>query len=148
MGSLSSDRALKRKRDLIIAFDKSNTKSIDLFLARNKLYYEEGRGIISFSIAFHELKSKSREELSEEEKKHDWYFELFDRLTGDISDPNNLEAINENKIKFLTYNYDRSLDQFLFESLFYSFSSRRDIIQDLVLNFDITHVYGKLAMLN
>jgi len=148
MEALSLDPALKIKSELIIEFAKSNTKSIDLFLARNKRYYEGGRGIISFSIAFHELKSKSREQLSEEERKHDWYFELFDRLTGDISDPNNLESINENKIKFLTFNYDRSLDQFLFESLFYSFSSRRDIIRDLVLNFDINHVYGKLAMLD
>lgn len=148
MEALPSDPALKEKSKLIIEFDKSRTKSIDLFLARNKQYYEQGRGIISFSIAFHELKSKFGEELSEEEKKHDWYFELFDRLTGDISDPNKLESINENKIKFLTFNYDRSLDQFLFESLFYSFSSRRDIIRDLVLKFDVTHVYGKLAKLD
>jgi len=92
---------------LISTFRYSSTKSIDLFLSRNKQFYEIGKRIITYLIANFEINSKFREDI--EYPQFDWYMYLYDLLTDKISKTENLEALfKQNKVSFITFNYDRS----------------------------------------
>lgn len=131
---------------VINTFNKSSTKSIDLFLSRNKQFYNIGKIIIAYLIASYESKSKFREEI--EAPQFDWYMHIYDLLTKHISDPEKLISFFENNnVSFVTFNYDRSLEQFLYESFFNSFSTKRNEIAKLFSNIKILHVYGKIAKL-
>ena len=131
---------------LISTFRYSSTKSIDLFLSRNKQFYEIGKRIITYLIANFEINSKFREDI--EYPQFDWYMYLYDLLTDKISKTENLEALfKQNKVSFITFNYDRSLEHFLYQSLFNSFITERDKIKSLMKIIKITHVYGKIAYL-
>lgn len=132
--------------ELISRFRSSSTKSIDLFLTRNKKYYDLGKEIIAFLIADYEVNSKFREDI--ENPKQDWYFELYDILTREISDPDKLlNLISLNKVSFISFNYDRSLESFLYKSLANSFLTKRNELNQIMPLFKFIHVYGKLAPL-
>jgi len=136
----------KRLENLILTFAASSTKSIDLFLSRNNQFYEDGKKIIAFLIGNYEMRSKFREDI--EKPEFDWYMYIFDFLTKDISNPEDLVSFFENNhISFITFNYDRSLEQFLYESFFNSFTTKRNEIAKLFSKIKIIHVYGKIAAL-
>ena len=136
-----SPRLLK----LIEAFNKSSTSSIDLFLTRNKGFMELGKAAITFLLANYEIGSKFREEIVD--RKYDWYFELYNTLTKSIINPEDISKFTQNHISIITFNYDRSLEHFIYESLVNSFRTKVKEINELMLSFNIVHVYGKLAPL-
>ncbi|MDR3593828.1 hypothetical protein [Clostridium sp.] len=135
----------KKVSQIIESFKKSSTSSIDLFLSRNKSFYVNGKEIITFLLANYEIESKFREDLKD--RKYDWYFYLYNILTKDITTPDNISKFIENKISIITFNYDRSFEHFIYESLYNSFISKRDEINNIMNNLKIIHVYGKLAPL-
>lgn len=132
-------------KNLIEVFNKSSTSSIDLFLSRNKDFYDFGKQIITLLLANHEIESKFREEI--ENRANDWYFNFYDVLTKDIINPDEIKIFANNNVSVITFNYDRSFEHFIYESLINSFKSKIDEIQELMQNFKIIHVYGKLAPL-
>ena len=97
-------------------FRKSSNKSIDLFLARNPSLVTVGKLAISLEILKSEIASKFREEI--DNPALDWYSYLFDRFTDTFLDKDKF-TISDNKVSFITFNYDRSLEHFLIESLTY-----------------------------
>lgn len=123
-------------------FFKSSTPSIDLFLARNRQFAEIGKKAIVFSILEAEKNSQFREDISDHESQ-DWYFYLFQKMTEDLIDPESFEDFDGNKVTFITFNYDRSLEHFLYESFSNSFSEApRDKIVSQLNKIQIFHVYG------
>lgn len=128
---------------LIQSFKQSSTKSFDLFLSRNKgKFYEDGKFILAWCILYFESISRFNEDIDKPET--DWYSLLFNLMTDEMTKSSDLEKFKENKLKIITFNYDRSLEEFLSESLFYSFSGDRNdvtIISDWISAF---HVYGKI----
>jgi len=132
--------------EMINVFKFSSTKSIDLFLSRNKKYYGLGKEIIAFLIAGYEIKSKFREDI--DNPSQDWYIRMFDILTKEIYDPEKLVSlINLNKVSFITFNYDRSLEHFIYRSLFNAFATKRNEIKQIMPIFKFIHLYGKIAPL-
>ena len=126
-------------------FFNSSTKSIDLFLARNPQLAETGKYIIAFKVFDAEKKSHFREQSVQEQ---DWYSYLFDRLTDGIIDRNTLPEFSRNNVSFITFNYDRSLEHFLYESLRNSFTEVPDHeIKKEFVKIKIIHVYGQIAPL-
>jgi hypothetical protein len=136
---------IKKLTHLIDTFKKSSTSSIDLFLSRNNSFYEIGKQVISFILANYEMESKFREDIID--RKYDWYFALYNLLTKDIVKSDDITKFNDNKISIVTFNYDRSFEHFLHESLLNSFISKRSEINNIIKKFRIIHVYGKLASL-
>ncbi|MCH7827247.1 MAG: hypothetical protein IIC75_04620 [Bacteroidetes bacterium] len=132
-------------KELIGTFQKSSTSSIDLFLTRDKDFYHLGKQIITILLANYEIKSKFREEI--ENSEYDWYFNFYEALTKDIINSDEISKFAKNKVSVITFNYDRSLEHFLYESLVNSFRSKEGEIEDLMRKFKIIHVYGKLALL-
>ena len=104
--------------NFVTAFQKSNLISIDLFLSLNPEYSDSGKAAIVLNI----LKAE-REHLENKVlyNKDDWFQYLFNRTMEGIYNRDKLLLYKENKIGFLTFNYDRLLEQYYVESLLNSF---------------------------
>lgn len=131
-------------KEMIYYFDKSSIQSIDLFLSRNKKFDRLGKFITVLMLLNNERESKFRENM--DDPKLDWYTAIYNELTNEIINDNQLELFKENDVCFITFNYDRSLEHFLYESFSNSFTSKVDDIANLLNeHLKIIHIYGKLA---
>ena len=137
---------VQEAKELSAAFSTSSTQSIDLFLARNHKFSEIGKMAIVLCILQAEDTSCFREDMKHE--KQDWYSYLFARMTEQLIEPESFKLFGKNKVAFITFNYDRSLEHFLYESLSNSFGSApKEKIIDELNKIPIFHVYGKVAKL-
>ena len=139
---------LRKAQDFVINFSKSSIESIDKFLALNPRFSFIGKIAITLSVLSCEQRSNFREEMIPSNNSEDWYTLLFNRMISPFSSPTDIRKFPENKIAFITFNYDRSFDYFLFDSFFNAFSEHGDIFLDLnwkkYLPFPIIHVYGQV----
>ena len=78
----------------------------------------------------------------------DWYLYLYNRLIEGLIDRDALPDFSTGELAFITFNYDRSLEHFLYESLRNSFTEvpEHRVIQCLK-NLKILHVYSQIALL-
>ncbi len=67
-----------------------------------------------------------------------WYMYLFGRMKVSF------EELSQNRISFITFNYDRSLEYFLFEAIKKQFDKESEECVKMMKNFQIVHLYGKL----
>lgn len=93
--------------------------SIDLFLSRNQEYSKIGKMAILFSILLAERQSGFGRDAPHPDV--DWYTCLMDTMTKDLTKRADVGRFLRNKISFITFNYDRSLEHFLYDSLCASF---------------------------
>ena len=138
---------LNETKKLIEQFNHSHTDSIDLFLTRNQknVNTELGRGLILLFILWYEKHSNLRSI----NRENDWYFEFFNELTSDILKKEDLIKLTNHKIHFITFNYDRSLENFLYVSFLNSYSLNPDETKNIMDKiFEFHHVYGKIAELD
>ncbi len=139
---------IKEAEELAYVFSTSSTSSIDLFLSRNTNFEDIGKlGII---VSMFEAETNSGFNEASKYPEQDWYFYLYNRMTNTLTSPDDLDCYKNNKVEFITFNYDRSLEHY-FEQSFYhsfydSFSKRPPNLKD-ILPFEITHVYGQFAPL-
>jgi len=128
-------------------FYNSTTKSIDLFMAGNPTLVETGKYIIAFEMLGAEQKSCFREE--SQIRAQDWYSYLFNRMRDTIKNKTEITKFTENNVSFITFNYDRSLEYFFYESLRNSFTEvpEQEIIT-ILKQLKIIHVYGAIAPLD
>lgn len=166
------DRAKENRLPIdgfIKAFSKSSKQSIDLFMATNPKLAPTAKYVIAFVTFKAEERSQFREEAKIAQESYssspyrdrakdflakgyfqgeDWYLYLFNRLTASLIKPDVLPDFSDDKIAFITFNYDRSLEHFLYESLSNSFKEVpvAEIIQCLK-KLKILHVYGQIVPL-
>ncbi len=127
-------------------FDRSSTESVDLFLSRNPALARIGKMAICTSILFGEQNSRFREHVKD--PNQDWYFHLFSRLSRDLTEEDGIQDFAKNNVAFITFNYDRSLEHFLYESVLNSFGGADTTTAgEQVEQLPIIHVYGTLAPL-
>jgi hypothetical protein len=74
------------------------------------------------------------------EKDNCWYLELFNLLNTSLND------FGQNNVIFITFNYDRSLEQYLYLSLQNTYNATDEECRN-ILNGKIIHVYGHLGLL-
>jgi len=140
-------------KDLADTFFYSSTDSIDFFLARNPDFEEIGKLGIICCILNAEKNSKFREHI--EKENCDWYTYLFKRLTDRLTSKDSYTKFKENKVSFITFNYDRSLEFFLYNSFVHAFQQSKinhKIMSKKIdyreyIPFPILHFYGKIAPL-
>lgn len=131
-------------KSFISSFDLSSTKSIDLFLSRNPKFMDIGKLAIKLSIYSSERKSIFREKVDSSE---DWYSYLFDRLTNEFTNSDQFK-ITHNKVSFITFNYDRSFEHFIYESMTNSYSEiDKGIVKCEVNKLTIIHMFGTISPL-
>jgi len=127
-------------------FRKSSTESIDLFLSRNPEFSEAGKRAIIFRILAAEHASGFREKTKH--GNQDWYKWLFKQMTDKIVRKEDYSRFCENDVSFITFNYDRSLEHFLYDSLINSFVGiPEDKIIEQLNQIKICHVFGQVGLL-
>lgn len=126
-------------------FFKSSTASIDLFLSRNKTYMDIGKIAICLRILEAEQKSKFNEKI--DDTQLDWYKFIYHKMTETIIDSRQIDEFSKNRVSFITFNYDRSLEYYLATSFLNSFSDyeNKAHLVDLLESIPIRHVYGRIA---
>lgn len=147
MGEDTLYEVVQLSKDFSRRFRESGDQSIDWFLKKFPRYSLIGKFLILHHILQAENDSNFFEEMNPENKKQDWYWYLYNEMSkypkGEISPG----LFLENKIKFITFNYDRSLENFLFNcySNGHDFASFGTTALELFKTIPIRHVYGKVA---
>ncbi len=114
---------------------QSNLISIDTFLINRHKYMEIGKIIIAQALMKYEIKEKLTE------FNNHWYKYLWQKMIIDTV----FDNFESNKISFITFNYDRSLEQFLFSSIKATFGKNDQETANKLKSIPIIHVYGKLG---
>lgn len=118
---------------------RSGQMSIDAFLLHQPDFASIGKHAIACSL----LPAESNSKLHDAESKEDWYPYLFQQLNYRRD-----EISPETKITILTFNYDRSLEQFLIDAMSNSFGiSEAESAVRLRNTVRIVHLHGSLGPL-
>jgi hypothetical protein len=137
-------------KTLIKNFDNSSLKSIDKYLAINpQIDKFIGKIAIALNIIKHEKTSFFNEKTND--VNEDWYKYLYNRMTDTLKNPDDHKYFFDNQVAFITFNYDRSLEYYLYSSFFHSFNQERINIRNNIRNyvpFKIIHVYGSVGPLS
>lgn len=118
-----------------LAFSRSNIASIDAFLARRQEFAEIGKFAIAACLAI----SENVDALFSDSTTDHWYRLLWNTL---IRDASGVTDILQNDVRFVTFNYDRSLECFLHESIKHTFGRDDTKTAEILGKIPILHVYG------
>ena len=125
----------KTLTEFLDEFSRSSVYSIDAFLEFRTKFMDIGKINIAAFLIKHEEDTRLRE------ANGNWYMYLYDRLKSSFED------FDKNKISFITFNYDRSLEQFLFEAIRSRFDKSPSECAEKLKNIPIVHLYGQLDFL-
>ena len=114
----------------------SHQYSIDAFLANRPEYMEIGK----VSIALFILRKEMEADLSSFENRNKGCYQfIFNKLTTQK------DELKENRVSFITFNYDRSLEYFLFTSLKNTYGLSDEECAEQINFIPIIHVHGLLG---
>jgi len=128
-------------QEFVDAFNKSNVESVDKFLSLNPSFRNQGKRAITLTILDEEQKSEFPS------ASQDWYKLLFSHMISELKEPSDFVKFRENKVAFITFNYDRSFDHFLYDSFLHAFWDRHHDFERSInkfIPFPIIHVYGQV----
>lgn len=113
--------------------------SIDDFLESfSTKYLLVGKLAIAQAIAHNEKHNKLYD-------TDNWYRILYNKMRRDTT----LESFSQNQVSFITFNYDRSLEHFLYTSLSsYDEKIQRAKVIELIEQIPIVHLYGQIDLLD
>ncbi len=145
LNNLSSDtvlqlRQLGFKDDMIKKFRnellQSSQPSVDAFLEKKPEYMDLGKTVIACALI-----PRERPEILVRGRNQEWYEYLFNQLDS------SREEFPNNELSIITFNYERSLQWFLFVSVQNSYSLNDKEAAELVRSIPIVHIYGDLGSL-
>ncbi len=122
------------------SLERAGQTSIDAFLNANE--HQSGFQKIGKAAIAQVLLEKEKS-ADYHPKDDDWLDYLFAIMLNGIKTEN--EFIEKNKIGFITFNYDRFLEKWLFERIQNSFGLNEDATLKILQRIPIHHVYGKLG---
>jgi hypothetical protein len=125
--------------DFVSNLKKDRALTIDRFLAKSD---DDYRKIGKVGIVKTILNCESDTEVFGKTEK--WYKILYKILNSGYPD---LSTFGSNKISIITFNYDRSLEHFLFEQLCGDYGNRKDEILLQLQQIPIIHINGRVNML-
>ena len=115
---------------------RSNQSSIDAFLEHRTEFIEIGKIAIALFIL---RKEKEADLFSFDNRKNGCYQYLFSKLNA------GWDEFGENQIGFITFNYDRSLEHFLFNALQNTYNKSEDDCAKKLSELPIIHLHGSLG---
>ena len=113
----------------------SGQDSVDAFLEHRSEFMEIGKFMIAQALIPHENLSTLFT------AENNWYHYLFRHLNAPLDD------FAENAISFITFNYDRSIEQFLFTALLNKYGAPAAEVSEVLRGVRIVHVHGQLGYL-
>jgi hypothetical protein len=123
--------------DLFVnALRYSGLQSVDAFLERRPEFMEIGKSIMGIELLHAEL----HERLWQAE--NNWLTYLYGHMIG-----NSLEEFANNKVAFVTFNYDRCIEHFFFVSLKNSFGRPVEETARIAEKVQVVHLHGRLGYL-
>jgi hypothetical protein len=125
--------------DFAKQFQRSNVASIDAFLARRPEFTVLGKLCIAAVLCEKENPDPTIRGMDDDH----WYAHLWNDAI--IDGVTNLGMLHTNRIRFITFNYDRSLEYFLCQSIKHTFGVANAVALDACRKFEILHVYGALG---
>lgn len=127
-------------------FENSNDSMIDYFLntLERKDLVKLGKALIAASIIKHEKISSGIRPIN---IKDNWFEILFKKMTEGFRNNLDYQLFNENKVSFITFNYDRSLEYYFALSLQNKFGIDNTTISNIMNKIKIRHVFGRLPEL-
>lgn len=121
------------------AFLQSARDSIDAFLATRSDFREIGKLAIALEICFRELPEK----VFTTNNDDDWYRRIWNVMVDEI---HHVDDLSNNAVRFVTFNYDRSLEFFLHHATKSTFNVSDDAIACRAWSrLPILHVYGSVG---
>lgn len=124
-------------------FDKSGVTSIDKFLnMQTQEYINIGKILIMAFIRDYEKHSKFNEHIRE--NSEDWYRVFWNKILEGVG---KFEDLSFENIDIITFNYDRSLEHYLFQSirnLFPESDINNEQIKKLMKTLRVNHVFGRV----
>lgn len=116
------------------AFERSQLYSIDAFLGRRREYSEIGKLCIASILLQCE---KERLLFTEGTDKDHWYQYLFNQFAT-----RDWDELDFGDISIVTFNYDRSLEHFLYVALQNTYAKNGNEAREKLKSLRIVHVYG------
>lgn len=117
--------------------------SIDAFLERRPKYLKAGKVAIAQQLLPCEVNDWLFTPCTENSTRN-WYRMLLHKLTSGTRD---LSDFASNKVTIVTFNYDRSLEHFLFTTLHSHYETTEDTVAEVLNKMDFIHVHGRLGLL-
>jgi hypothetical protein len=111
--------------------------SVDAFLENRPEYMEIGKAALAGCLIPYEDPSRLYHRSNE---KPTWYEYLFNQMRASI------DEFKSNQISFVTFNYDRSLEYFLYAALESTYGIGEERAVELLSSISIIHVYGQLGL--
>jgi hypothetical protein len=118
-----------------IQLSHSGRQSVDAFLEHRPELRRIGKAAMAYILVGRE----SPERLFADEG--DWLGYLYNRI------PNPLRELVSETVSFLTFNYDRSLEHFLFSALSNGFGADEETCIEALKKIPIVHLHGSLGRL-
>jgi hypothetical protein len=120
--------------------------SIDKYLNLNTELIEIGKHAIATEILFNERNWKNPQDI---QIGDDWYKYLFAKMLSGLDSVNDIVNKFGHNISIITFNYDRSLEHFLYSNLYEILKLKlgKDDISNIIASIPIIHVYGKTGYL-
>lgn len=132
---------LSRIRGLGTELGIARPGSIDEFLERRPDIADAGKLVIAKILL--DAEQASKHHLYGDRTKGHWYDFLRSRL---VSSP---EDFGQNRLRIITFNYERSLEHYLFESLwpYYRIDIEKEEYAGMMNQIGVIHIYGSLGPL-
>lgn len=120
----------------------ADSQSVDAFIEYRSEFKNIGKAAMALCLIPCEDESRLFNINWKEDKPASWYRYLMDKLTAV-----NLDEFKHNKLSIITFNYDRSLEHYLFTSLMHRYGEAERECARALSNISILHVHGNLGPL-
>ncbi len=114
----------------------SGLSSVDAFLERRPQFMEIGKSIMGIELLHGEIHDRLWH------RDENWLTYLYGQMIG-----NSLEEFANNKVAFVTFNYDRCVEHFFFTSLKNSFGKSVEETAKIARKIQVVHLHGRLGHL-
>ena len=130
-----------KMKDLGRQLQTARPYSIDEFLERRPDITDVGKLVLAIQLL--QAERKSGGQLQSDADGDHWYDFVKSRLVGSA------ERLEQNRIRVITFNYERSLEHYLFESLrpYYANDLTDDDYRNMMNGMPVVHIYGSLGFL-
>ncbi len=133
------DKTLPYKQDQIENFHRRLSRagyySVDAFLEENREFLDIGKYFIADCLKQCEIEARLFPP-----SNPGWYQHLFNKLLTSTAD-----NIPDNKITIITFNYDRSLECYLHQTITHRFQIPEEKSLDIIRKINIIHPHGILG---
>jgi hypothetical protein len=122
--------------EFVRTFRASQMNSIDAFLARRPEFSKVGK----LAIAAILLSLENLNTLIDTPHEDNWYRYFFNKISSE-----SWEDLNLSKYSVITFNYDRSFEQFMLIALCNSYNKSMEEAERKLKEMQIIHVYGSVG---